>query len=159
MANWTQHDYDPSKHNWHKGVIDGAPNEGYPKNYFFADTLRSVIIGFGNFFNNLYVVRYDEHGEPIKKIQVPLKFGPRMKSHDYRVEQETGKKYYIPLPNLTYRIDSVSFAPDRYAGGGEDRGFYSNYFEKNGVDYLLANKFWSDVQPVPVDIQIGRTHV
>jgi len=155
MANWTQHDYDPSKHNWHKGVIDGAPNEGYPKNYFFADTLRSVIIGFGSFFNNLFVVRYDENGEPIKKIQVPLKFGPRMKSHDYRVEQETGKKYYIPLPNLTYRIDSVAFAPDRYAGGGEDRGFYSNYFEKNGVDYLLANKFWSDVQPVPVDIHIS----
>ena len=103
MANWTQHDYDPSKHNWHKGVIDGAPNEGYPKNYFFADTLRSVIIGFGSFFNNLFVVRYDENGEPIKKIQVPLKFGPRMKSHDYRVEQETGKKYYI-----SHQIDMLA---------------------------------------------------
>lgn len=154
MANWTEKDYDPSQHNWHKGVIDGAPNEGYPKNYFFADTLRSVIIGFGNFFNNLFVIRYDEKGEPIKKIQVPIKFGPRMKSHDFRVEKETGKMYYIQLPNITYRIDSVNFAPERYAGGGENRGFYSNYFEKNGVDYILANKFWSDIQPVPVNINI-----
>lgn len=152
MSNWTQSGYDPSEHNFHKGVIDNSPNEGYPQNYFFSDTIRSVVIGFGNYFNDLYVIRYDEHGEPIKKIQVPLKYGPRMKSHDFRVEQESGKKYYIPLPNIYYKIDSISFAGDRYAGAGEVRAFYSNYFEKNGIDYVMANKFWSDIQPVPYNI-------
>lgn len=154
MANWKQYDYDPSLHNFHKGVIENAPNEGYPKNYFFADTLRSLVIGFGNFFNDLYVIRYNESGEPIKQIQVPLKYGPRMKSHDFRVEQETGKKYTIPLPNMYYRITSVNFAADRYAGGGEVRGFYSNYFEKSGIDYKMTEKFWADVQPVPVNVVI-----
>lgn len=162
MSNWSQNKqsstanpiYDPSKHNFHKGVIDGAANEGYPKNYFFADSLRGLVVGFGNFFNDLYVVRYDENGEPIKKIQVPVKYGPRMKSHDFRVEQESGKKYYIQLPNITYRVDSVDFASDRYAGGGENRAFYSNYFEANGIDYIMFNKFWSDVQPVPQNVTI-----
>jgi hypothetical protein len=162
MSNWTQNNpnntsnpaYDPSEHNFRKGWIDNAHNGGYPANYFFADTIRSVIIGFGNYFNNVFVIRYDEKGEPIKQIQVPLKYGPRMKSHDFRVEQESGKKYYIQLPNMTYRIDSIAFASDRYSGAGESRGFYNKYFEVNGVDYIMANKFWSDVHPVPYNITI-----
>lgn len=102
--------YDPSKHIFHKGEVDGAANGGYPRNYFFADSIRALVIGFGNFFNDIHVMRYNEKGEPIKKIQIPLKYGPRMKSHDFRVEQESGKKYYIQLPNITYRIDSYQFA-------------------------------------------------
>ncbi|MBO7526938.1 MAG: hypothetical protein J6T74_03465, partial [Clostridia bacterium] len=78
MSNWTQNTsakrsdpvYDPSTHQYKKGWIDGHPRGGYPANYFFADTIRSVIVGFGNFFNDLYVIRYDEKGEPIKQIQV-----------------------------------------------------------------------------------------
>jgi len=163
MSNWTENNpdkrtkpvYDPSTHGFHKGWIEGHPSGGYPYNYFFSDTLRSIVIGFGNFFSNLCVIRYDEKGEPIKQIQVPLKYGPRMKSHDFRVEQESGKKYYIQLPNLTYRIDGISFAGERYSGAGETRGFYSDYFEVNGVDYIMANKFWADVHPVPYNITIS----
>lgn len=162
MSNWTENNpqnisnpkYDPSTHQYKKGWIDGHPRGGYPANYFFADTIRSLIIGFGNFFNDLYVIRYDEKGEPIKQIQVPLKYGPRMKSHDFRVEQESGKKYYIQLPNMTYRIENIAFASDRYSGAGESRGFYNKYFEVNGVDYLMANKFWADVHPVPYNLTI-----
>ena len=164
MSNWTQNTsarrndpvYDPSTHQFKKGWIDGHPRGGYPANYFFADTIRSVIVGFGNFFNDLYVIRYDEKGEPIKQIQVPLKYGPRMKSHDFRVEQESGKKYYIQLPNMTYRIDNIAFASDRYSGAGESRGFYNKYFEVNGIDYLMANKFWADVHPVPYNLTITK---
>lgn len=163
MSNWTENNpqnisnpkYDPSTHQFKKGWIDGHPRGGYPANYFFADTIRAVMIGFGNFFNDLFVIRYDEKGEPIKQIQVPLKYGPRMKSHDFRVEQESGKKYYIPLPNMTYRKTGMSFASERYSGAGESRGFYSKYFEVNGVDYLMANKFWADVHPVPYNITIS----
>jgi hypothetical protein len=163
MSNWTENNpknisnpkYDPSTHQFKKGWIDGHPRGGYPANYFFADSIRSVMIGFGNFFNDLFVIRYDEKGEPIKQIQVPLKYGPRMKSHDFRVEQETGKKYYIQLPNMTYRKTGMAFASERYSGAGETRGFYSKYFEVNGVDYLMANKFWADVHPVPYNITIS----
>lgn len=162
MSSWTDNKkdqrekpiYDPSLHRFHKGEIDGDPGGGYPRNYFYADTIRALIVGFGNFFNDICVLRYNEKGEPIKKIQIPIKYGPRMKSHDFRVEQETGKKYYIQLPNITYRIDGYQFAGDRYAGAGEVRGFYSKCFELNGIDYVMANKFWEDVQPVPYNITI-----
>lgn len=153
MPNYTEQGYDPSEHNWRKGETDGA-NGGYPNNYFFADTIRSLCIGFGTFFNDLFVVRYDTKGVPVKTIQVPLKYGPRMKSHDFRTEQESNKKYYIQKPNLTYRISGISFDSERASGLTEQRTFYSEYFTNNGIDYDMADQFWGDMQVIPYKFDV-----
>ena len=155
MANYTQSGYDPSLNGYWKGTIDGAPNFGYPKNYFFADTIRNVMIGFGNFFNEIKVIRYDKFGCPVKTLDVPLKFGPRNKSHDFRTEQETGKKYYISMPNLTYRIDSLEFDTERAKGIYEQRAFYQSDLDDAGLVCDMQTKFWSDVQPTPYNINIS----
>jgi hypothetical protein len=152
MANYKQPGYDPSKNGYWKGTVDGAPNFGYPKNYFYADTLRSVLIGFANFFNDLKVIRYNEYGEPVKTINVPIKFGPRMKSHDFRTELESGDKYYISLPNLTYRLDSMQFDSNRAKGIYEQRAFYSDELQSAGLVGDYEEMFWSDVQPTPYNI-------
>ena len=133
MANYKQKDYDPSVNGYWRGTIDNAPNYGYPNNYYFADTMRALFIGFGNFFNDLSVVRFNKNGEPVKTINVPIKFGPRMKSHDFRTEEESGKKYYISLPNLTYRLDSMQFATERAKGIYEQRAFYETDLENAGI--------------------------
>lgn len=155
MANYTQEGYDPSLHGFWKGTADGAPNFGYPQNYFYADTMRSLFIGFENFFNELKVIRYNKFGEPVKTIDVPIKFGPRNKSHDFRTEQESGKKYYISLPNLAYRLDSMEFAADRAKGIYETRAFYNKDLESAGLICDQQEKFWSDVQPVPYNITVS----
>ena len=154
MSNWTQEGYDPSIHGYKKGWIDGANRGGYPMNYFFADSLRSIFIAFGSFFNDLFVVRYDENGEPIKQIQVPIKFGPRSKAFDHRTELASGKTYYITYPNMTYRMSGMQFDANRAAGMHETRMFYSNYFETHGVKTSMAQKFWRDIQPTPYNITI-----
>lgn len=155
MANYTQEGYDPSLHGFWKGTADGAPNFGYPQNYFYADTMRSLFIGFENFFNELKVIRYNKFGEPVKTINVPIKFGPRNKSHDFRTEQESGKKYYISLPNLTYRLDNMQFATERAKGIYETRAFYNKDLENAGLICDQQDKFWSDVQPVPYNINVS----
>ena len=155
MANYTQPGYDPSLHGFWKGTADGAPNFGYPQNYFYADTMRSLFIGFENFFNELKVIRYNKFGEPVKTIDVPIKFGPRNKSHDFRTEQESGKKYYISLPNLTYRLDNMQFATERAKGIYETRAFYNKDLENAGLICDQQEKFWSDVQPVPYNISVS----
>lgn len=155
MANYTQPGYDPSLHGYWKGTADGAPNFGYPANYYYADTMRSLFIGFENFFKDLYVIRYNKFGEPVKTIQVPIKFGPRNKSHDFRTEQESGNKYYISLPNLAYRLDSMQFASERAKGIYETRAFYNKDLENAGLICDQQEKFWSDVQPVPYNINIS----
>lgn len=154
MSNWTQTEYDPSVNGWHKGVIDGAPRGGYAKNYFFADSFKTYATAFANFFNSIHVYRYDEHGCPVKDIEVPIKFGPRGKAFDFRVEQESGKKYYIPLPNITFRYTGYEFDQERAAGLNETRTFYSQYFTHNGVSQKMQNKFWSDIQPQPWNISL-----
>jgi hypothetical protein len=155
MANYKQPSYDPSLNGFWKGTIDNASNFGYPQNYYFADTIRSLFIGFGNFFNEIKVIRYDKFGCPQKVIDVPIKFGPRKKSHDFRTEQETGKKYYISMPNLTYRMDSMEFDTERAKGIYETRAFYQSYLEDAGLVCDMADKFWSDVQPTPYNINIS----
>ena len=155
MANYTQPGYDPSLHGYWKGTADGAPNFGYPANYYYADTMRSLFIGFENFFKDLYVIRYNKFGEPVKTIQVPIKFGPRNKSHDFRTEQESGNKYYISLPNLVYRLDSMQFASERAKGIYETRAFYNKDLENAGLICDQQEKFWSDVQPVPYNINVS----
>lgn len=155
MSNYTQPRYDPSLHGFWKGTADGAPNFGYPQNYFYADTMRSLFIGFENFFNELKVIRYNKFGEPVKTIDVPIKFGPRNKSHDFRTEQESGKKYYISLPNLVYRLDSMQFANERAKGIYETRAFYNKDLENAGLICDQQEKFWSDVQPVPYNISVS----
>ncbi len=152
MSNWTQPGYDPSQHSWRKGEIDGKPNGGWTPDYFFADTLRSIDVAFGSFLNGIKVFHYNEEGEPVKAIEIPIKYGPRSKAFDFRVEKETGKKYYIPLPNITYRRTAMEWDSERASGQNEGRMFYSNYFSHNGIDEVMAEKFWSDIQPVPYNI-------
>lgn len=149
MSNWTQNGYDPSVHGWKKGVVDGAPYGGWSANYFFADTLRSVDIAFGLMLHGISVFHTSPEGEPVKQIEVPIKIGPRAKAFDYRVEKETGKKYYIPLPNITYRRTGMQWDNSRAVGRYERRTFYSEFFEQHGIDYVMQNKFWSDIQPIP----------
>lgn len=154
MANYRDTGYDPSQHNWRKGEDTTRSDLGYPKNYFFANTLRSLIVGFGNFFNDLYVIHYNENDEPVKQINVPLKYGPRMKSHDFRTELESGEKYYIQYPNMTYRVTGLTFDEKRASGQLETRAFYTEYFDNEGIPSLLSEKFWQDTQPVPYNVNI-----
>lgn len=154
MANYTEKGYDPSLHGFWKGTQDDAKNFGYPTNYYFADTMRSLFIGFGNFFNDLHVIRYDKFGQPVKVIDVPIKFGPRNKSHDFRTEQESGERYYISMPNLTYKIDSTEFDANRAKGIYETRTFYTDDLESAGIVCDQQDIFWSDVQPVPYNFNI-----
>lgn len=151
MANYTEKDYNPATHGYWKGTIDGASNFGYPPNYFYADTLRSIMLGFGNFFNDLKIIRYNNFGEPVKVVDVPLKYGPRQKSHDFRVEAENGSQSYISLPNMTYKIDSLSFDSNRASGIYEQRAFYNDELTIAGID---GEQYWSDVQPTPYNITI-----
>lgn len=154
MANYTENGYDPSLHGYWRGTIDGASNYGYPRNYYYADTIRSVFIAFTEFFNDVHVIRYNEKWEPVKTIQVPIKYGPRQKSHDFRVENESDEKYYISLPNFVYKLENISFDANRASGIYEQRAFYNDELSNAGFTEDMMEQYWSDVQPVPYNINV-----
>lgn len=153
-ANWQDPDYIPSKWGWKKGVIKDHGNFGYPMGFQFSDSIRAAMIAFGNFFNDLWVVRFDEHGVPRKNIRVPLKFGPRAKSYDFRKENESGETYYIPQPNMYYKITGIQYDTERATSVDQLRTFYDTYMFKHGVEYRAVEELWQDINPKPLTLSI-----
>lgn len=151
-SNWKTEGYDPSKHGFWKATLDDRGDLGYPVGYYFADTVRAIMVAFTNFFNDLYVIRYDENGFPRKRIQVPLKFGPRSKAHDFRKEQESGETYYIPLPNMYYKISHFQYDNARAASSDAIRMFYEDYMMSKGIEEGECQLLWQDTQPVPYNL-------
>lgn len=161
---WTQPYYNPAEHGWFKADIGGEKNNyGYPSDYFFADTMRAVSIAFGKKFSNIVIIREDEKGYPRKHIEVPIKFGPRTKAHDYRTELEAGQidengiiepKYYIQNPCMTWKFTNGSYDGNRQTSSNEIRAFYDKYFMSRGIEMSTCDLFWKDTMVIPVNIGI-----
>lgn len=164
-ADWTQPGYNPSEHGWWKADT-GESNYGYPQDYFYADSIRAVNVAFGNKFSNIWIVRKDEKGYPRKRIQVPIKFGPRAKSHDYRTEVETSNidengivdpKYYIQNPNIAWKYTGGQYDGSRQTSSDQVRTFYNNYLLSKGVELSMCNLLWEDTMCIPVNMNIEMT--
>jgi len=164
-ADWTQPGYNPAEHNWWKADT-GEANNGYPKDYFFADTMRAISIAFGQKFGNIFVTREDEKGYVRKRIQVPIKFGPRSKAHDFRTELESGTIdengivepiYKIQNPNMTWKFTQVSYDGSRQTSSDQIRTFYDKYLLSKGVELSMCDLLWQDTMPIPFNIGIQLT--
>lgn len=153
-SNWTDSGYNPSEHGYWRATLDGRSDKGYPVGYYYADTVRAIMVAFTNFFNDLYVIRYDEKGFPRKSIRVPIKFGPRAKSHDFRKEEESGETYYIPMPNMYYKIVGMQYDNVRAASSDSIRMFYQDYLMSKGFEENECQLLWQDTQPVPYNLTI-----
>lgn len=164
-ADWTQDNYNPAEHNYWKATLD-TTNGGYPKGYYFADTMRAISVAFGQKFADIFVIREDEKGYPRKQIQVPIKFGPRSKAHDFRTELETSSidengvvdpKYYIQYPCLTWKFTSGNYDSNRQTSSNVIRTFYDRYLMSKGVELKSCDLLWQDMMVIPVNIGIQLT--
>ena len=164
-ADWTQDGYNPAEHNYWKATLD-TPNGGYPKGYYFADTMRAISVAFGQKFADVFVIREDEKGYPRKQIQVPIKFGPRAKSHDFKTELESANidengvvdpKYYVQNPCMTWKFTSGQYDSQRQTSSNVIRTFYDRYLMSKGVELKACDLLWQDMMVIPVNIGIQLT--
>jgi hypothetical protein len=49
------------------------------RNFFYFGTIRKTIIQFLDIFKDLKIAKYDENGDIIKYVEVPVKFMPKQK--------------------------------------------------------------------------------
>lgn len=47
--------------------------------HFYHGTIRKIVVGFASLFNDIYMSRYDAAGNEIKRIRVPIAYGPKQK--------------------------------------------------------------------------------
>jgi len=84
--------------------------------FFSNESLRKLVVGFGNLFNDVYVGKFNDNGELLEKNRVPITYGPKEKfirriqepstiSEDVRVE--------VTLPRLGFEMLGMNYDPTR----------------------------------------------
>jgi hypothetical protein len=81
---------------------------------FGHGTLRKYIIYFGTLFNNISVNRYDNSGNLIQTMKVPLNYGPREKFLA-RLDGNPNlqRPIAIQLPRMSFEITGIYYDPHR----------------------------------------------
>ena len=83
--------------------------------YFYHQLTRKYVIIFGNMFNNITLVRTNKDtGQELKRIKVPLIYGPKEKyitriESDPDLQRETG----LTLPRMSFEISGISYDASR----------------------------------------------
>ena len=77
--------------------------------YFYHETLRKTVIGFGTLFNNINIRHKDASGTNFSVMKVPLAYGP-MQKFLARIQQQPDldRETAITLPRLSFEMQGIS---------------------------------------------------
>lgn len=83
-------------------------------NEFYHETIRRYVIVFGTMFNDMVVWRRNTAGDIVKRIKVPIAYGPRAKFLS-RLKQDPNltKPDAISLPRMSFQIVGYNYDPTR----------------------------------------------
>jgi hypothetical protein len=120
------------------------------RTFYFYKSIRKTIIQFLDLFNDIYVARYDNAGNVIKTVMVPVKFGPKEKAYSYKTEYSTEEK----LPIISCVLRNIDF----------DESRMTNKYKNIRVSVNTTNKTLTQyVTPVPYnflfDVTIWSLHI
>lgn len=82
---------------------------------FYHRTVRKLVIAFGNIFNNLKMVRYNNAGTvEIERITVPLAYASKERFYK-RITQDINltKEIQISLPRMAFEVTGLTYDPLR----------------------------------------------
>jgi len=114
---------------------------------FYHGTLRRYVIMFGNLFNEIQINRFDNSGNKVQTLQVPIAYGPKQRFVERALVDPTGlKSVSITLPTIGFAMNSMTYAPQRKLNSALK--YKSNF---NGTD----EKFSSVFAPVPYDFNFS----
>lgn len=86
-------------------------------NVYYHAIIRKIIVGFGRLFSDLKIPRYDDSGNIIQMVDVPISWSPKDK---WVVRQESdpslNNQTYIVLPRLGFEITGYEYDPNRALG-------------------------------------------
>lgn len=84
---------------------------------FYHGIIRKVIVGFGRLFSDVKIPRYDDAGNLVQVVDVPIAWGPKEK---YMLRNESDPSLnnttYIVPPRLAFEITGYQYDPERALG-------------------------------------------
>jgi len=115
---------------------------------FYHETVRNIIVGFGNLFNDIHVVRKNNSGVITQSMKVPLAYGPKQKWLS-RLDADAGldSKVAITLPRLGFEIQNMAYDPARKLNRVQK-------FKKVKSSASSADKLDTQYMPVPYNLNV-----
>ena len=113
---------------------------------YYHGVIRKYIVMFGNMFNDIDVVRYNNAGTAAQTIRVPIAYGPKEKFLvRLRTDPNLNRDVAIQLPRLAFEVTDMSYAPTRTV----------SKLQKNTAIGSHGDSLRSQFTPVPYDINIS----
>jgi len=83
-------------------------------NTFYNRILRKMVVGFGNMFNDITLVRYNPDFTEAERMIVPIIYGPK-ELYVKRLEEDPtlGKKVQITLPRMSFELNGFNYDSSR----------------------------------------------
>ena len=119
-------------------------------NRFYNQSLRKLIIAFGQVFNNIVIQRTNKTGGVTARIKVPLAYAPKEKFM-VRLDQQANlnsREFATSLPRMGFEIKGLSYDPSRKLTRVQK---YSQV--KSGEDGKKVNFNYTPV-PYNIDLQL-----
>lgn len=81
---------------------------------FYHGTIRKYVILFGTLFNDIYIRRYDQAGNMVKLIKVPVTYGPKEKVISrINADPNLNRPFSVILPYMSFQMTSVQYDTSR----------------------------------------------
>lgn len=80
---------------------------------FYHKNIRTMVVMFGNLFNNINLREFDSTGKEIKRYKVPISYGPKQK---FLARLDAGANLQteaITLPRMAFEMDTLSYDEPR----------------------------------------------
>lgn len=83
-------------------------------NYFYHKSIQKTVTAFGTLFNNIQIRHFNNEGNPISVLKVPLAYGPTQKFLARVNQQPEGdRKIAITLPRMSFEMTSIDYDSQR----------------------------------------------
>ena len=83
-------------------------------NYFYHKSIQKTVTAFGTLFNNIQIRHFNDAGDPISMLKVPLAYGPTQKFLARIDQQPTGdRKVALTLPRMSFEMTSIDYDSQR----------------------------------------------
>lgn len=83
--------------------------------YFYFESFRRTIIGFGTLFNNIKIKHRNSSGQIVSELKVPIEYGPRQKflARLQEAPDDLNNPVRITLPRISFEITGLVYDTER----------------------------------------------